>query len=606
MARTVAEIDGDSSGLVGALDKGKAGMEKMEAEGKKLSDQLREVTDGVDKAAGAIVNKIGGPKAIAALAGAGAAIGGAKMAADFFLNSVEKLFKSMGDEGMKVWNDVEKALDSISGAFAKAVLGGGSAEDMGKKLITVFQGLAKIVEVIVTYGFPMLRIAFEALYWVMEKLGQVTEGDTEKFEALKRAQDNYASTSSVTNVENLTKAYGALSEKIKGLVGDQAALALSANDEAIAQLRAQQATFKKVGDVIRDVEIRKQVEKSRDVMMRQVEAEVANIDFSYAGMGWKIEREREIAERFQTKQSELYSSTAKQFAEAGRDAYSFMPEQLKLNFDAAAADLSLLDERGKKLFDQYLGKGEGKPKTGGGGGGKPPKGPAPLDPAIAAASAKLNDVMAKTQEKMDEMQRKAADIGTSVVSALFPSTDLVEGWKETGTALGEVWGQIKGVFTRTKQEMTTATKQGLTEEQEAQRANYDQFVNQNAKMVAISLAGGAKMADVARQALGNIVSALGDKAMTQAGIEFATGNVGMAAALTAAGAAAYATAAYLGANDKKSASATKATAAPAAPVTNNQTNFNLRVDAAFADEESIARSFARAQRLASNRYMGAS
>jgi hypothetical protein len=30
MAKTVAEIDGDSSGLVSALDKGKAGMKKME------------------------------------------------------------------------------------------------------------------------------------------------------------------------------------------------------------------------------------------------------------------------------------------------------------------------------------------------------------------------------------------------------------------------------------------------------------------------------------------------------------------------------------------------------------------------------------------------
>ena len=60
MARTVAEIDGDSSGLVGALDKGRDGMAKMEASGKKLSDQLREVTDKADQAAGAIVEKISG------------------------------------------------------------------------------------------------------------------------------------------------------------------------------------------------------------------------------------------------------------------------------------------------------------------------------------------------------------------------------------------------------------------------------------------------------------------------------------------------------------------------------------------------------------------
>jgi aspartyl-tRNA(Asn)/glutamyl-tRNA(Gln) amidotransferase subunit B len=58
MARTVAEIDGDSSGLVGALDKGRDGMAKMEASGKKLSDQLKEVADKADQAAGAIVGAV--------------------------------------------------------------------------------------------------------------------------------------------------------------------------------------------------------------------------------------------------------------------------------------------------------------------------------------------------------------------------------------------------------------------------------------------------------------------------------------------------------------------------------------------------------------------
>jgi hypothetical protein len=150
--------------------------------------------------------------------------------------------------------------------------------------------------------------------------------------------------------------------------------------------------------------------------------------------------------------------------------------------------------------------------------------------------------------------------------------------------------------------MAESTEVTLTKEQEANRANYDQFVNQNAKMVAVSLAGGAKMADVARAAIGNIISALGDKAMATAALEFATGNVAGAAALTAAGAAAYATAAYLGATDKKSGAATKATVKEA-PVVNQNTSFNLQIDAAFADEESIARSFAKAQALARSRHM---
>ena len=602
MARAVAEIDGDSSGLVGALDQGKKGMEKLEAEGKKLSDQLREVTDSADKAAGALVNKIGGPKAITAIAGAGAAFGAAKMGVDFFLNSVEKLFKSMGDEGMKVWDGVEKALDSITGAFAKAVIGGGSAEDMGKKLITVFSGMAKIVEALVTYGFPMLNIGFEALVKVMGTLNELTGKGVENFDALKRSQDNYANATSVTNIENLTKAYDELAKKVQGLVGDQTALAMAANDQAIAENRAFQASAKKVGDIIRDVEIRKEVEKSRAVLVAQVKSEVDNIDFSYAGMGWKIERDREMAERLQTKTSELYSSLAKQFAAQGKDAYSFMPEALKLAYDSAAADLSLLEERGEQLYDQYLGKGPAAPpKTGGGGS----KGPTvdPVAEAIKAASKATGNAYAKATEQMQADWEQAQNAAMGWWGGFNPETGWVDSWRTAADAVKGIYNDVVTAIVGGNEKIEESNEVVLTKEQEAGRANYDQFVNQNAKQVAVALQGGATIADAARAALGNIVTALGDKAMSQAAIEFATGNIPGAVALTAAGAAAYATGAYLGATDKKSGSATKATAKEAA-VTNNQTNYNLRVDAAFADEEGIARAFAKAQRLANTRYLG--
>jgi hypothetical protein len=91
---------------------------------------------------------------------------------------------------------------------------------------------------------------------------------------------------------------------------------------------------------------------------------------------------------------------------------------------------------------------------------------------------------------------------------------------------------------------------------------------------------------------------------SRASIATFSGNIPAGIGLTAASTAAYAAAAYLGASGKKATTATAATAAAPA-VTNNQTNFNLKVDAAFADEESIARSFARAQSYASNRYMAA-
>jgi len=598
MARTVAEIDGDSSGLVGALDKGRDGMAKMEASGKKLSDQLREVTDKADQAAGAIVEKIGGPKAIAALGGAGIALGGAKMAADFFLNSVEKLFKSMGDEGMKVWEDVEKALDGITGAFAKVILGGGSAEEMGKKLIVVFDGMAKIVEVLVTYGFPMLKVAFDTIYWVMEKLGQITAADTEKFDALKRAQDNYASSASVTNVENLAKAYTDLSTSLQGVIGDETALAMTANDRAQAELQALKSSFIKVGDIIRDTEIRKQVEKSRAVIEAQAAAEVANLDLSSYGMSWKMVAERELADRVATKTGELYSSIAKQFAESGKNAYSFMPEALKLAYDSAEADLSLLWEKANELYDRYVGK-EPKPPSTGGGTPKPPKAD-PVADAVAEARKRAEASAAAAKIELDATMQATGDWWKGVTTGFNPSEGFVDSWRTVAGEVGEIWDGVVKAITTTEETLGTATQKT----EEAHSAFYDKYVAQNAKMVAVGIASGEKIADIGRKAIGAVISALGDEALSMASIEAFKGNFAGAAGLTAAGMAAYATAAVLGASGKKAATATAATAAPAA-VTNNQTNFNLRVDAAFADEESIARSFARAQSLASNRYMAA-
>ena len=604
MARTVAEIDGDSSGLVGALDKGRDGMAKMEASGKKLSDQLREVTDKADQAAGAIVEKIGGPKAIAALGGAGIALGGAKMAADFFLNSVEKLFKSMGDEGMKVWDDVEKSLDAISGAFAKAVLGGGSAEDMGKKLITVFDGLAKIVEVLVTYGFPMLKVAFDTLYWVMEKLGQITAEDAEKFDALKRAQDNYASAASVTNVENLSKAYTDLSTSLQGLIGDETALAMSANDRAQAELQALKSSFIKVGDIIRDTEIRKEVEKHRAGIEAQAAAEVANLDLTAYGMGWKMVAEREMADRVATKTGEMYSSIAKRFAESGKNAYSFMPQALQEAYDSAEADLSLLWEKANELYDRYLGKEPTAPKTGGGGAPKPPAATPVIGEFEAKEKAARDARMAEYFKEDDEMKKTIASsyetFGMGITRVLFGTGDIADSFSILGGEIKSIWGGIVDDTVAGLGTVETAT----AKTEEAHSAFYDKWVAGQAKMVGTAIGNGEKMADIGRKAIGAIISALGDEMIARASIATLSGNIAGGTGLTAAATAAYATAALLGASGKKASTATAATAAPAA-VTNNQTNFNLRVDAAFADEESIARSFSRAQSLASNRYMAA-
>jgi hypothetical protein len=142
-----------------------------------------------------------------------------------------------------------------------------------------------------------------------------------------------------------------------------------------------------------------------------------------------------------------------------------------------------------------------------------------------------------------------------------------------------------------------------------EKAAHDEKVNQltagfqeYGKLAGQQLAEGEKGAKVAeklaKKALGAQISALGDKAMVEAAIYAAAFNP-IAIPMAAAGVAAYAAAAALGAEGKKATTATPASAAPAAAPVN--TAFNLRVDAAFADGESIARQFAMMQRSAQSR-----
>jgi colicin import membrane protein len=146
-------------------------------------------------------------------------------------------------------------------------------------------------------------------------------------------------------------------------------------------------------------------------------------------------------------------------------------------------------------------------------------------------------------------------------------------------------------------------------ERAKEKAAHDEKVNmltagfqEYGKLAGDQLAAGEKASVVAeklaKKALGAQISALGDKAMVEAAIYAAAFNP-MAIPMAAAGVAAYTAAAALGAEGKKATTATPAAAAPAAGPVN--TAFNLRVDAAFADGESIARQFAMMQRSAQRR-----
>jgi hypothetical protein len=402
----------------------------------------------------------------------------------------------------------------------------------------------------------------------------------------------------------MTKAYGDLSAKVQGLVGDQSALALAANDTVIAETKASMASMLKVGNIVRDVRIREEVEKHRAGILKQAEAEVANIDFSYAGMGWKIEQEREITERVATKTGEMYSSIAKRWAEQGKDAYSFIPEALRVQYDAASANLLDLDAKYKELFAIYEGKGP-KPSSSGGGGTKPPKAD-PIAEAIAASKGKVaeavggaKEVADKTSEEMEKlMMATYENFGMGITRILFGKGDIKTSFKILGDEIKAVW---TGIVEDVKTGMGTV-EEATKKTEDAHSAFYDKWIAGQARMVGAAIGNGETMAEIGQKSVGMVISALGEQMLSMASVAFFSGNFAGSAGLTAGAIAAFATATALGASGKKTTTSTPATAATPSPVTNN-TSYNLQVDAAFADEESIGRAFSKAQAIAKSRHM---
>jgi hypothetical protein len=244
--------------------------------------------------------------------------------------------------------------------------------------------------------------------------------------------------------------------------------------------------------------------------------------------------------------------------------------------------------------------GGGAAASGGGGGAPKPPQVDPVAEAIAEAKKRAEAAAAAAKIELDTTMKATGDWWQGLTTGFNPSEGFVDSWRTVAGEVGEIWDGVVKAITTTEDTLGTATEKV----EAGHSAFYDKYIAQNAKMVAVSIASGEKVADIGRKAIGAVISALGDEALSMASIETFKGNFAGAAGLTAAGMAAYATAAILGASGKKAATATAATASAPA-VTNNQTNFNLKVDAAFADEESIARSFARAQSYASNRYMAA-
>lgn len=151
-AAAASKLEGDAKGAG-------SGMDKASGEARKLTDQLKEVGDGLDVAAGKMIEGIGGPKAIKAIAGAGMALGALKEIGAAFLESSEALFKSWGEEGLKVWDITERSLFKLKGQFAGAILGTDDMYLAAGRLSAGFEALTAGVQLVIAAIQKYMEIA---------------------------------------------------------------------------------------------------------------------------------------------------------------------------------------------------------------------------------------------------------------------------------------------------------------------------------------------------------------------------------------------------------------------------------------------------------------
>lgn len=535
MPKAVAVLEGDSTDLVQSIEKAKGAMQKLEGEGRKLTDQLRDVADEADKAAGSLVNKIGGPRAVKAIAGITAGYAAAQQAVDMFMESSEKLFSSYGANGQALWDELQKQLTDIQGGFAKAVLQTDDLYLAYGRIYAVLELVKDMSDQLVEstiLGINLLRKIPGTWADLLEKMGFFDAFDAMAKEGEARAKEL------VKNMDKSAKSFAKPLEAAKTF------------DETIKEMTKSYAGL--TGSSVSFEEQRRQEAISNiDGMMAQIEAmallQNQADNMSGDNVGGLTDEQIERLERLQKLKDDV--------TKGGK-----VKAVVETAGKTGAKDEETAAERANRVLERRL------------------------------------TIIAQQRE----IERQQAEERASLITAETDRwiEDQRRKWAEEDAA------EARKAKTEEKNKRLLEERDAKWEAENQAKIDGIQAVGKEyAQLAADQIATGEKASKIAeklaRKAIGGQISALGDEAMAKAAIYAAALNP-LAIPMAAAGVAAYAAAAALGSDSKKAASSTPAAAAPvqAAPV---NTSFNLRVDAAFADGESIARQFAMMQQSAQRR-----
>jgi hypothetical protein len=608
MAKTVAEIDGDSSGLVKELGQAQKAMVDMGAQGKKLSDQLKDVADQADVAAGALVNKIGGPTAIKAIAGIGGAFVVAEGALGAFSASMSAFASTQGAAGQQAMADLDEALNELQGQLFTAVLG---TDDMGVAMDTVVTAIKAATLVVQALLAPI-----DLLATGIRTLASDSAEATVQQQAFAKAERDakIATDLAAGALVNLNTKYLSIEGTLIKLLGTQ-------KEYAIFELKV-------LSDKILGYVKEEEAMQHRRLMIRgdlaadKAEAMVASklkADFDEAERK-ALTLKHEAAHAAVQKARQDYQKASEEQIPAARDrarqiAVAQMVEEEKGNNERLELAKKGLQEYEKQRQDILSGKaqvGEVPRKTGGGGDKDKDK-PETLDELIARigtenqakidAATKADEELAALKASNDALERDnetaklraELDAGQRRIEAEKNVLDFIKQMEDEHDAEIRARGEL------TEQDIIDRNARILQATQDRLGQELGAFMQVSGKELAIGKLSAKAAADMARSQLGNVIIGQGDKAMAEAGIMAAALNP-LAIPMAAAGLAAYAIGNAMMPTAKPTGT-TPATEKPAdsGQAATNNYSFNMRVDSVFADGESMARQFAMLQESARQR-----
>ena len=588
MAKTVAEIDGDSSGLVSELDKAKKSMGDLGTQGKKLTDQLKDVADQADVAAGNLVNALGGPGAIKAIGGVGIAFAGVKAGVDAFMDSAENMFRAMGDEGQAVWDQVEKSLFAIKGGFAEAVLGSDDMYEAGGRLQAMFELVKDAVDAV----FGLLKPLTVAMTGLLELTTDY--GDKAKVAADKLRQQADAQTKVKESGDLAATSINTLREKMMALRGETENL-------RDIQLASYQMDAKMTAQRILETERVQDEAEAKGALAQRME-EITKLTTDQVGMmsqAGVIEnsaeaREAAYVERFKLNSAQVLAEEMKkrEGLSASRKAEYDEATKLYLEFEMM------------RLTNEGAPGADGKTNTGGGGGSKEAE-LAPWQKELLERVKATREIQALRAQNDAEERRQADEALKELLARLDAefeakkaAIDRVNDYAKQMEEAHDAEIHARGELTEAEQQERNDAMLQSVKDRTAQELTL--FGQTAAKQSILSKLSAKEAAEMARQQLGNVIMGLGDKAMAEAGI-MAAGLNPLAVPMAAAGVAAYAIGGALSADKKASGSTPATEKADSATAPVNNYSFNMRVDSVFADGESVARQFAMMQESARQR-----